>query len=82
MVMPTDGNNKESIFQPSEWDYNERVRFCQLILDVKPRSDWITTEFGGYVRIGPECELFSPCPSYSNTNIKFWVLYCRILKAF
>ncbi|XP_009801420.1 uncharacterized protein [Nicotiana sylvestris] len=48
MVMPTNGNNKESIFPPSEWDYNERVRFCKLILDVKPRPDWITTEFGGH----------------------------------
>lgn len=48
MVMPTDGNNKESIFPLSEWDYNERVRFCKLAFGVKPRPDWVTTEFGGY----------------------------------
>lgn len=48
MVMPTDGNNKESIFPPSEWDYNERARFCQSTFGVKPRPDWVTTEFGGY----------------------------------
>ncbi|MCD7449661.1 hypothetical protein HAX54_001089 [Datura stramonium] len=48
MVMPTDGNSKESIFPPSKWDYNERARFCQSTFGVKPRPDWVTTEFGGY----------------------------------
>ncbi|KAF3668304.1 Alpha/beta-Hydrolases superfamily protein isoform 2 [Capsicum annuum] len=47
MVMPTDGNNNESIFPVSEWDYNERARFCQSNFGIKPRPDWVTTEFGG-----------------------------------
>lgn len=49
MVMPTDGNNKESIFPPSKWDYNERAQFCKSIFGVEPRPNWVTTEFGGYV---------------------------------
>ncbi|CAN4117344.1 unnamed protein product [Withania somnifera] len=48
MVMPTDGNNEESLFPLSEWDINERVRVCKSTFGVKPRPDWVTTEFGGY----------------------------------
>lgn len=48
MVMPTDGNNKESIFPASEWDYNDRASFCKAYFNVEPRPTWITTEFGGH----------------------------------
>lgn len=51
MVMPTDGNNKESIFPASEWDYNDRASFCKAYFNVEPRPTWITTEFGGHVTI-------------------------------
>ncbi|KAL7247727.1 hypothetical protein ACSBR2_002607 [Camellia fascicularis] len=46
MIMPTDGNNKESIFPTSTWNYSDRVSFCQQIFNVEPRPTWITTEFG------------------------------------
>ncbi|KAI8562970.1 hypothetical protein RHMOL_Rhmol03G0077100 [Rhododendron molle] len=48
MVMPTDGNNKESIFPASEWEYNDRASFCKAYFNVEPRPTWITTEFGGH----------------------------------
>ncbi|XP_055811631.1 uncharacterized protein LOC129881449 isoform X2 [Solanum dulcamara] len=40
MVMPTGGNNKESIFPRSEWDYNERAQICKLAFGVEPRPNW------------------------------------------
>lgn len=48
MIMPTSGNNKESIFQASKWDYNNRATFCKKYFDIEPRPNWITTEFGGH----------------------------------
>lgn len=51
MVMPTDGNNKESIFPASEWEYNGLASFCKAYFNVEPRPTWITTEFGGHVTI-------------------------------
>ncbi|KAH7554125.1 hypothetical protein JRO89_XS12G0116700 [Xanthoceras sorbifolium] len=48
MIMPTSGNNKESIFPASEWDYNGRASFCKNLFDIEPRPNWITTEFGGH----------------------------------
>lgn len=48
MIMPTDGNNKQSIFPPSEWSYTDRASFCNDYFDVEPRPNWISTEFGGY----------------------------------
>lgn len=50
MIMPL-GNNKESIFPESHWNYDNRVTFCKLNYGVIPRPDWITTEFGGHVGI-------------------------------
>jgi lysosomal Pro-X carboxypeptidase len=48
MIMPTGGNNKESIFPASQWSYDDRVTYCKLNFDVEPRRNWITTEFGGH----------------------------------
>lgn len=48
MIMPTDGNNAESIFPASEWDYNERAQLCEASFGIQPRPNWITTEFGGH----------------------------------
>ncbi|KAK2987416.1 hypothetical protein RJ640_020613 [Escallonia rubra] len=48
MVMPTDGNDNESIFPASEWIYSDRVRFCKANFNVVPRPNWITNEFGGH----------------------------------
>ncbi|KAL9672083.1 hypothetical protein QQ045_028331 [Rhodiola kirilowii] len=48
MILPTDGNNKESIFPESKWDYEERVEQCKFYYGVVPRPNWITTEFGGH----------------------------------
>uniref|UniRef100_A0A7N0V1B0 Lysosomal Pro-X carboxypeptidase n=1 Tax=Kalanchoe fedtschenkoi TaxID=63787 RepID=A0A7N0V1B0_KALFE len=47
MILPTDGNNEESIFPESKWDYEERVEQCRFYYGVLPRPNWITTEFGG-----------------------------------
>nr|XP_023878125.1 lysosomal Pro-X carboxypeptidase-like isoform X1 [Quercus suber]POE78791.1 lysosomal pro-x carboxypeptidase [Quercus suber] len=48
MVMPTSGNNKESILPESLWNYDNRVTACKLVYDVVPRPNWITIEFGGH----------------------------------
>ncbi|KAJ0088963.1 hypothetical protein Patl1_32647 [Pistacia atlantica] len=46
--MPTSGNNKESIFPASEWNYTNRVNFCKYVFDAQPRPNWITTHFVGH----------------------------------
>ncbi|XP_031281007.1 lysosomal Pro-X carboxypeptidase-like [Pistacia vera] len=48
MIMPTSGNNKESIFPASEWNYTNRVNFCKYVFDAQPRPNWITTHFVGH----------------------------------
>ncbi|KAJ1441621.1 Zinc finger, CCHC-type [Sesbania bispinosa] len=48
MIMPTGGNNKESIFPKSDWSYRISAAFCDWANHVKPRPHWITTEFGGH----------------------------------
>ncbi|XP_059428304.1 uncharacterized protein LOC132162074 isoform X2 [Corylus avellana] len=48
MIMPTSGNNKESIFPASEWNYKARVTYCKNSFDIEPRPNWITSEFGGH----------------------------------
>ncbi|GMY25314.1 lysosomal Pro-X carboxypeptidase-like isoform X1 [Fagus crenata] len=48
MIMPTDGNSKESMFPASQWSYDDDVTYCKLNFDVEPRRNWITTEFGGH----------------------------------
>ncbi|CAK7341929.1 unnamed protein product [Dovyalis caffra] len=50
MIMPTSGNNKESMFPASTWSYNERASSCKAGFGVEPRPTWITAEFGGHVR--------------------------------
>ncbi|XP_039057510.1 lysosomal Pro-X carboxypeptidase-like isoform X1 [Hibiscus syriacus] len=47
MIMPTEGNNKKSIFPESRWSYSERAATCKDDFGVDPRPNWITTEFGG-----------------------------------
>ncbi|XP_054803846.1 uncharacterized protein LOC129307018 isoform X2 [Prosopis cineraria] len=47
MIMPTGGNNEESIFPASEWKYENRVAFCEVAFGTEPRPHWITTQFGG-----------------------------------
>ncbi|KAL3536067.1 hypothetical protein ACH5RR_004528 [Cinchona calisaya] len=48
MIMPMDGNNAESIFPHSEWNYTERAQICEHFFKVQPRPNWITSEFGGH----------------------------------
>ncbi|XP_071910722.1 uncharacterized protein [Coffea arabica] len=48
MILPIGGNNADSIFPPSEWDYAGRAQSCEDALGVQPRPNWITTEFGGH----------------------------------
>ncbi|KAL5726690.1 lysosomal Pro-Xaa carboxypeptidase [Ranunculus cassubicifolius] len=48
MIMPTDGNNKESIFPESHWDYKERKLDCKTTYGAVPRPNWITAEYGGH----------------------------------
>lgn len=48
MIMPTDGNHKDSIFPKSTWSYEERAKECSNYYKVQPRPTWITTEFGGH----------------------------------
>ena len=51
MVMPTSGNNKESIFPASTYSYMGHAQYCEEAYNVQPRPTWITTEFGGHVWI-------------------------------
>ena len=51
MIMPTNGNNKESIFPESQWNYSQRAASCKDYYGVDPRPNWISTEFGGHVSI-------------------------------
>ncbi|XVF07596.1 hypothetical protein REPUB_Repub06bG0153000 [Reevesia pubescens] len=48
MIMPTNGNNKESIFPESQWNYSRRAASCKGFYGVAPRPHWISTEFGGH----------------------------------
>ncbi|XP_074311828.1 uncharacterized protein LOC141647514 [Silene latifolia] len=48
MILPTDGNNKESIFPASTYSYHDRDEYCDFRYGVHPRPHWITTEFGGF----------------------------------
>ncbi|KAK9921383.1 hypothetical protein M0R45_029894 [Rubus argutus] len=48
MIMPTSGNNEESIFPASEWQYKNRASYCKMTYGIEPRPNWITTEFGGH----------------------------------
>uniref|UniRef100_A0A1D1XGA3 Lysosomal Pro-X carboxypeptidase n=1 Tax=Anthurium amnicola TaxID=1678845 RepID=A0A1D1XGA3_9ARAE len=48
MILPTSGNNEDSIFPPSTYNYANRAEFCQAYFGIEPRPHWITTEFGGH----------------------------------
>ncbi|OMO82395.1 Peptidase S28, partial [Corchorus capsularis] len=48
MIMPTSGNNKESIFPESQWSYARRAEWCNDSYGIDPRPNWITTVFGGH----------------------------------
>lgn len=47
--MPMTCSN-QSMFPPSEFDYEEFATDCKKKYGVSPRPHWITTEFGGEVR--------------------------------
>lgn len=48
MIMPIGGNNEESIFPESQWNYSQREAGCKGFYGVEPRPNWISTEFGGH----------------------------------
>ncbi|KAF9591422.1 hypothetical protein IFM89_004120 [Coptis chinensis] len=48
MILLTEGNNEESIFPASQWNYTDRASNCNTDYGVEPRRHWITTEFGGH----------------------------------
>ncbi|CAB4287096.1 unnamed protein product [Prunus armeniaca] len=48
MIMPTSGNNEDSIFPASDWDYKDQASVCKSRFGIEPRPLWITTEFGGH----------------------------------
>jgi uncharacterized membrane protein len=43
------GSNKESMFPESKWSVNDRSSYCKFAYNVVPRTNWITSEFGGHV---------------------------------
>ncbi|XP_077235670.1 uncharacterized protein LOC143877487 isoform X2 [Tasmannia lanceolata] len=49
MILPTDGNNNDSIFPASKYNYSNRATFCEYSFGITPRPNWATTEFGGHV---------------------------------
>lgn len=49
MVMPMSSNPNNSMFPPYNWDLGAFEQWCMETFHVKPRSTWITTEYGGKV---------------------------------
>lgn len=47
MVMPMSSDPNTSMFKPYEWDEKAYADGCQLSFGVRPRPNWVTTEFGG-----------------------------------
>jgi lysosomal Pro-X carboxypeptidase len=47
MVMPMSSNPNNSMFPPYNWDLGAFEQWCMETFHVKPRSTWITTEYGG-----------------------------------
>uniref|UniRef100_M8CHP6 Lysosomal Pro-X carboxypeptidase n=1 Tax=Aegilops tauschii TaxID=37682 RepID=M8CHP6_AEGTA len=47
MVMPMTVSN-ESMFPPSGFSYEEKSEGCFASYEVRPRMNWITTEYGGH----------------------------------
>ncbi|KDO70539.1 hypothetical protein CISIN_1g0106562mg, partial [Citrus sinensis] len=58
MIMLTGGDNKDSIFEESEEDYDARARYCKEAYGVDPRPNWITTEFENWVSLEKICEQY------------------------
>ncbi|XP_020535644.1 lysosomal Pro-X carboxypeptidase isoform X2 [Jatropha curcas] len=48
MILPTGGNNKESMFPASSWSLNDRATYCQYAFHIQPRPNWVPIEFGGH----------------------------------
>ncbi|KAI4383446.1 hypothetical protein MLD38_009281 [Melastoma candidum] len=48
MVMPMSTSEDTSMFPPSEYDLSSFEEWCSSLFKVKPRSTWVTTEFGGH----------------------------------
>lgn len=87
MIMPTSGNNEDSIFPASDWDYKHRASACKSIFGIKPRPLWITTEFGGHVSPHNFLSLFSTKFFYFLVFIllfivNFWQDIERVLKRY
>lgn len=80
MIMPTGGNNEESIFPESELHYKDRASYCKIAFDIEPRRNWITTEFGGYVGIIQFHVVFSG--KLSNLTLILLCFWSRISKGF
>jgi len=51
MILPTQGNNENSIFPASTYNYTSIAAECEVENGVPPRPHWITTEFGGHVSL-------------------------------
>lgn len=51
LILPTEANNKESIFPVSTYNYTATAESCEAYYGVAPRQHWITTEFGGKVSV-------------------------------
>lgn len=49
MVMPMSSSKDSSMFPEYDFDYAAYEDQCVQLYGVKPRPQWITTEFGGHV---------------------------------
>lgn len=50
MLQPAIRNNSSSIF-PYTYKHKASDMGCSKFFGIKPRTNWITTEFGGYVSL-------------------------------
>ncbi|KAJ6853763.1 lysosomal Pro-X carboxypeptidase-like [Iris pallida] len=48
LILPTGGNNNESIFPASTYNFTDEANTCQLRYGIPPRPHWLETEFGGH----------------------------------
>ncbi|XP_051114466.1 uncharacterized protein LOC127240068 [Andrographis paniculata] len=48
MVMPMSSSRNGSMFPTYDYNYSSMVEWCFKSYHVKPRPNWITTEFGGH----------------------------------
>lgn len=49
MIMPMSSNSSNSMFQPYDWDLEGNIQYCMKTYGVRPRPNWITTNYGGKV---------------------------------